>query len=45
MSVLPPVVLRHDEALIKLAHGMTLVIYFLFHYEITIHVCSGSQLF
>ena len=30
MSVLPPVVLRHDQALIKLAHGMTLVIYFYF---------------
>ena len=30
MSVLPPVVLRHDQALIMLAHGMTLVIYFYF---------------
>jgi len=30
LSVLPPVVLRHDQALIKLAQGMTLVIYFYF---------------
>ena len=30
LSVLPPVLLRHDQALIKLAHGMTLVIYFYF---------------
>jgi len=30
LSVLPPVVLRHDQVLIKLAHGMTLVIYFYF---------------
>ena len=28
LSILPQVVLRHDQALIKLAHGMTLVIYF-----------------
>ena len=30
LSVLPLVLLRHDQALIKLAHGMTLVIYFYF---------------
>ena len=30
MSVLPLVVLCHDQALIKLAHGITLVIYFYF---------------
>jgi len=34
MLVLPPVVLRHDQAIIKLAHGMTLVIYFYFIMEL-----------